>query len=160
MAVSYAKYKKQEWKENPVLAQVKEMQREVEKLKAVLSAIEGKVPVVTVMRAGAQATNTPNVSSAAMAMELDTLKGWIDSLVESEIGLHALTMPDMRWATLFAMRRKNFMDEQVLKWTAILTLQSAALRELARSLFGPTNPFSSSLLANALPGLKALLDKR
>jgi hypothetical protein len=143
MAVSYAKYEKQEWKENPVLAQVKEMQREVEKLRAVLNAIEGKVPMVAAIRAGAQGTKTPNVSSAAILVELNTLKGWIDSLVESEIGLHALTMPDMRWAANFAGHRKSFMDEQVIKWNMILLGDSPLLKVIGLSLFGPNNPFGS-----------------
>jgi hypothetical protein len=136
MTMSFEKYKKAEWKKNPVLAQVQEMKRELDRLRAALDTIETKALPLTAFRASAQLSGMPNQGHIFIHQELKALTGWMDSLVESEIGLHALTMPDLIWTIAYGAARKKFMDEQLLKWHAINTAQTIAMREIALGLYG------------------------
>ncbi len=115
-----SKYSDPLWQTNPLLAQVREAQKEVEHIRAALRELE---QVAT--RFGATQSNFSDMLVQMGSMfPLARLDGWCKSLAESEIGLWAMTSKGQAGRALL-QERKRFLDEQYMKWTIIMTGKGA-----------------------------------
>ena len=112
-----SKYSDPLWRTNPVLAQIREALSEVEHIRAALKVLEARA---IASPGPAEATpDFPHLKGLLNAIELTRLDGWSKSLTESEIGLWTMLELDGHFARFFADQRKKFIDQQVLKWSAM-----------------------------------------
>jgi hypothetical protein len=112
-----SKYSDPLWQTNPVLAQIREALSEVEHIRAALKALEAKA--MAFPGPLKQEPGFLHLGGLLNAVGLTRLDGWSKSLTESEIGLWTMLELDGHFARFFADQRKRFIDQQVLKWSAM-----------------------------------------
>lgn len=124
-----SKYETPQWRNAPIRAQINEALREVEQVKAAwrdllriadtLDEIHRNVIKQKRVDLGKSLAylKVANGAYLTAGKELKRLEGWMISLCESELGLHAMLSPSFGEPRWFQQERNEKMSQQAQRWT-------------------------------------------